>query len=75
MSSDSISTKRLKSAEESVGHPEEAFTYDEQHQHVPAKYMGTSRDRDDMCQLGKTQVLRVSLLCIHTLTVFSRNQN
>ncbi|EGD99721.1 GABA permease [Trichophyton tonsurans CBS 112818] len=58
MSSDSISTKRLKSAEESVGHPEEAFTYDEQHQHVPAKYMGTSRDRDDMCQLGKTQVLR-----------------
>ncbi|EGD91062.1 hypothetical protein H112_01652 [Trichophyton rubrum D6] len=58
MSSDSISTKRLKSAEESVGHPEEALTYDEQHQHVPAKYMGTSRDRDDMCQLGKTQVLR-----------------
>lgn len=62
MSSDSTSTRRLKTAEDTVGHPEEGFEYDEQHQHVPAKYLGTSRDRDDMCQLGKTQVLRV---CLH----------
>ncbi|KAK2871648.1 hypothetical protein FQN49_002971 [Arthroderma sp. PD_2] len=56
MAYDDNSTRRLKSAEDSIGHPEDAFVYEEQH--VPAKYLGTSRDRDDMCQLGKTQVLR-----------------